>query len=408
MDDTRRRLLTGLLASAAAVRAGRHAAAAGVSSRPGPTGQPAPVAPTSALPPVDAARIAGRVVSSLHPSQGEVAILAHDPAYYPDITREMQVGFARAGATSVVVAFEPPEIVRLVAQDPARGAAHEKAQVAALAPLFDRAAMFVWLPAFTLSPDLRWERLVDGSRVRGVHFHWIQTFGGRSADEIRLLSRVIERAIVETDYGALSREQDRLVAALRGRSIHITADGGTDLRLRVAADAWFHKNDGDLSPARARAGRSARDREMEFPAGALRFIPDVASAEGRLVVRRVATRTGVTAENVSFEFKAGRVAAWSAGANNAAFRADWEAIGGDIDQVGEIVIGTNPLLVGAMPSGDLPYYGYGAGYVRVSLGDNWESGGTNRSPGGRPLWLFLEGASLAADGRPVIERGRLV
>ena len=76
--------------------------------------------------------------------------------------------------------------------------------------------------------------------------------------------------------------------------------------------------------------------------------------------------------------------------------------------MGEIVLGTNPLLVapvGGLPSGDLPYFGYGAGYVRVSLGDNWESGGTNRSPGSRPLWLFLERATVEAGGKDLIRQG---
>jgi len=94
-----------------------------------------------------------------------------------------------------------------------------------------------------------------------------------------------ERAIVETDYAALSREQDRLIAALRGRSIRLSDARGTDLRLRVPDDAWFHKNDGDMSPSRAAAARCVRDREMEFPSGALRFIPDVSSSEGKLVIQ---------------------------------------------------------------------------------------------------------------------------
>ena len=75
---------------------------------------------------------------------------------------------------------------------------------------------------------------------------------------------------------------------------------------------------------------------------------------------------------------------------------DVEKLG--VDKVAEIVLGTNPLLVASLPSGDLPYYGYGAGYVRISLGDNWEPGGANRSPGGRPLWLFLDNAAVEVRG----------
>jgi leucyl aminopeptidase (aminopeptidase T) len=358
------------------------------------------------LPPIDAARIASRVVSSLQPARGERAILVYDPTYYLDLTRAMEMELTRAGVHPIIgLTFDPPEVVRALGADPARK--REEEVVSALRPIFEKADLFFWLPTRALSPDLRWERLLDVSPARGIHFHWITPPTGRSADEIRMLARIYERAILETDYAALSKEQDRLIAALRGQTIRITAPDGTDLRMRVPRDAWFHKNDGNLSPARARLAKSVRDREMEFPCGALRFIPDGASVDGKLVVRRVPTPGGL-AEGVTIGFERGRAVGQRAEKNEAAFRAQWQTIGGDIGKVGEIVIGTNPLLVATLPSGDLPYYGYGAGYVRVSLGDNWESGGANRSPGGRPLWLFLEQASLDADGKAVIQRGQLV
>jgi leucyl aminopeptidase (aminopeptidase T) len=220
-----------------------------------------------------------------------------------------------------------------------------------------------------------------------------------------------ERAMLETDYAALSREQDRLIAALRGRSLRITDARGTDLRLRVPDDAWFHKNDGDVSPSRGAAARCARDREMEFPSGALRFIPDVSSAEGRLVVSTPVPRSATRppeADTITLEFERGRAMRRRAAKDDAAFARMWDAIGGDIDKVGEIVIGTNPLLAGTLPSGTLPYYGYGEGHVRVSMGDNWESGGANRSPSGRPLWLFLEKATVESDRGALVKDGRLV
>jgi hypothetical protein len=162
-----------------------------------------------------------------------------------------------------------------------------------------------------------------------------------------------------------------------------------------------------MSPARAAAARSVRDREMEFPAGALRFIPDVTSSEGKLVVTSpVAGSAGP--DTVSLEFSGGSAVRRHAVKDDAGFARLWDGFGGDIDKVGEIVIGTSPLLAGTLPSGTLPYYGYGDGFVRVSMGDNWESGGTNRSPSGRPLWLFLEQATVESDGRALVKDGRIV
>jgi hypothetical protein len=170
--------------------------------------------------------------------------------------------------------------------------------------------------------------------------------------------------------------------------------------------AVFHKNDGDMSASRARQAKSVRDREMEVPVGALRFIPDVSSVSGRLVIREVSTRQGV-AERVTIDFKDGRASKVAALKNETGFHAEWEGVGGDVDKLGEIVIGTNPLLVGRLPSGELPYFGYGAGYVRISLGENWESGGSNRSPLRRPLWFLLENATLSAGGAELIRQGKL-
>ena len=364
------------------------------------------------LPAIDAGRIARRVVDSLQPSPGERAILVYDPLYYPEIAGAIQAGLRAAGANPVLaLTFDPPAIVRGEAAGSIPAEGIEERTVAFLRPLFEQAAIFLWLPAREISGDTRWERLLASSRARGIHFHWIMPLEGHRVEEVATLSRMYERAIVETDYAALSREQDHLIAALRGRSIRLSDARGTNLRLRVPEDAWFHKNDGDMSPARAAAGRSVRDREMEFPSGALRFIPDVASAEGLLVVTTPVPRTAASppeADVITLEFERGRAVRHHAAKDDAAFARMWSEYGGDIDKVGEIVIGTNPLLAGTLPSGALPYYGYGEGHVRVSMGDNWESGGANRSPSGRPLWLFLDKPTLESFGRVVVEDGRLV
>ena len=45
--------------------------------------------------------------------------------------------------------------------------------------------------------------------------------------------------------------------------------------------------------------------------------------------------------------------------------------------------------------------------TRLAIGDNWESGGTNRSSNGE-LLLFLPGATLTADGKTLVESGAFV
>jgi hypothetical protein len=69
-------------------------------------------------------------------------------------------------------------------------------------------------------------------------------------------------------------------------------------------------------------------------------------------------------------------------------------------------LGCNPKLAVRPDLPAIPYYGYGAGVVRLSLGDNTESGGPYRSS--HHQWLFLTDAAVTADARPIVEAGRLV
>ena len=351
--------------------------------------------------------LAKQISRTLAPAAGERAILVFDPGYYPELAAAIERQFASAGVEAfLAMAFDPPEVV--AAADARPGAPKRQDDfVAWLSPVFAKADLFLWLPARGLYDDTRLEHLVDGSKVRGIHFHWILDWEGRSPEDIARLSKLYEKTILETDYVALSREQDRLIGLLRGRDLRLSSPGGTDLKLRVAPDAWFHKNDGDMSAARARSARGARDREMELPAGALRFIPEPDSVAGRLVIRKAATPGGAV-EDASIDFANGRGRVIGAKKGEDAFRKQWEAIGGDVDRVGEIVIGTNPILATAGSATELPYFGYGAGAVRVSLGDNWESGGPNRTPGNRNWWLFLGDATLEAGGRTIVREGRLL
>jgi hypothetical protein len=72
----------------------------------------------------------------------------------------------------------------------------------------------------------------------------------------------------------------------------------------------------------------------------------------------------------------------------------------------EFCLGFNPKLV--VPAGEtaLPYYGYGSGVVRMSLGDNTELGGAVR--GGVVRWLFFPDATVRSGADVLVEGGRLV
>ena len=85
---------------------------------------------------------------------------------------------------------------------------------------------------------------------------------------------------------------------------------------------------------------------------------------------------------------------------------DWQQATGEKNLPGEFVVGTNPALAPVLPSGFMPYYGYGAGVVRLAIGDNWESGGRNHSSNGE-ITLFLPGATVRTSATTLIKEGQL-
>ena len=294
---------------------------------------------------------------------------------------------------------------RRTAQPRATDAEFKKQSTAAARALYEQADIFLWLPYRhgTGSERGDWrelEHLVEGTKARGLHFHWIQGGGQISQADVDALTAMYVQAL-DIDYAALSAHQDRAMRALKGREMRITTPLGTDLRMQVLQDSWFHKGDGKIDRARAAQARAVRDREMELPAGALRFVPDIATADGRLVVDRWGG-----GEVVTFTFRQGRIVSVTAKTGQDAVSAAWARETGDKDRVAELVLGMNPKLPHDGPGGRLPYYGYGAGMLRIALGDNWESGGVNRSS--LEAWFYLPDTTITAGDVTIVKAGQLV
>jgi len=71
----------------------------------------------------------------------------------------------------------------------------------------------------------------------------------------------------------------------------------------------------------------------------------------------------------------------------------------------EFALGMNPKLLRPAGSSWIPYYGYGAGVVRLSLGDNEELGGNVR--GGTARWFFFRDATVSVGTAVLSEKGVL-
>jgi leucyl aminopeptidase (aminopeptidase T) len=360
------------------------------------------------LPPFDFARWARFIVRDFFVVQPyEKVVIMADPSYYPELLDAIRAELLEAKAIELgtmlfdgEAMFARRSTVRPRASDPE----FKKQSTAAARALYEKADIFLWLPyrygtGSELGDWRELEHLVEGTHARGLHFHWIQ---GRQITQgaIEALSAIYAAAL-DIDYAALSAHQDRAIGVLKGREMRITTPLGTDLRVQVRQDSWFHKDDGRIDRARAAAARAVRDREMELPAGALRFVPDISTTEGRLVVDRWGGGQVVT-----FTFAQGRIVSVTAKTGQDAVAAAWTRQTGDKDRFAELVLGMNPKLPHEGPSGQLPYYGYGAGILRIALGDNWESGGANRSS--LEAWFYLTDATITAGDVTLVKDGKLV
>ena len=357
--------------------------------------------------PCDWSKIARLIIGqSLRVQPGERVIIHADPTYFPALLEQVRIEIVRAGAVELCTAMlhsSGLEAVRLGLRR-REDAALKEMEDRAMEELFALADIYIWLPT-------RWdwnvgqtEKILETWQGRSIHFHWV--IEPNDDDLFRRLSEMYQEALF-IDYQALTAYQERLISILRSSTVRISDPAGTDLTFRLS-NAHFHRGNGDASKefiaAHSRPG-SARDREVELPAGAIRTI-DVTDAQGTLVCTGE-TFGGRPVGALTYRFEDNRIVEVESQYHNDYVQAMWELATGDKDRIGEVNLGVNPVLKG-LPGLDkvIPYFGYGEGVIRISLGDNKESGGTYSSS--YQHWLFLTGATLEADGRLLVESGALV
>ena len=358
-------------------------------------------------PRLDYEAMADRIVASLALEPGETVLMRFDPGHFTELLEPLRRKIRAAGAVDLA-GLEYVEIDALNGSSPALDA-HKSL---AFERLLESADVYIWLPVrFDVRTTPAAERtalsawLDRGGRRRQVHFHWAQGsvladgLAGEHTPDINL----IYQAALDVDYGAISAAQDRAIELLRSGTVHVTSPAGTDLRFRVG-DRPFNKQDGDASPERMQTAATWIDREIELPCGVLRVAPIEESVEGRFVLPQ--GRFGDTvARNVTFDFAAGRITAVNASEGLAAVEAEIEKGGDAARWFREFGLGFHPGLVAQPGSGILPYFGYGAGVVRMSLGDNEELNGAVR--GDYRRWFFFPDTTVEVEGAALVKDGVL-
>ncbi len=344
---------------------------------------------------VDYARLADLAVNRTWKlAKGERVVFFWDKAFDRGMAAPLRAAVVKAGG--IVDDIAAPTLESTKGLTPARRAKRD----AEWAAIFAKVSAAIWLPsALEAMADVPFERLVQGSKVRSIHFHW---FIPPDAGEVSEIEAIYAAAIAVPPATILGRIT-AVERAVRGATVRITAPNGTDLTFDIPRDAWVHRNTGDASPAKVASARSVRDREEELPASVFRTT-DVRNAHGTIIGSNSFDTRSPT---LKVTFAGGKVTTFESVKNAEAVVARWKAATGAKDRPGEFVVGTNPALPGILASGFMPYYGYGAGVVRLTIGDNWESSGTNRASTGEVL-LFLANATVTAGGVTMVRDGRLV
>ena len=260
-----------------------------------------------------------------------------------------------------------------------------------------------------------------GGPRRTIHFHWTEvnsssgnSFGltgvtflpGHSPPPLQVIDRVYQRAVLETDLTALAEHQARFARRMRGAEVHITSPAGTDLRFRVG-DRDIIEQNGDASAARMRASAPFLVREVEIPGGVVRVAPEEESVNG-VVVYPYSAWNGHSVFNARITYRNGDIVATDADQGAEHIAAELDAAPAESRRFREFGLGFNPLL--AIPQDNaswIPYFGYGAGIVRLGIGDNLELGGAVRGRYFRWRDLLID-ASIRLDGETWVADGRLV
>ena len=334
------------------------------------------------------ARMARRISAALQPAKGERVILRFDPETLAELEPVLRKQLEDRGVVVETIRYGPlPD----------------------LEAKLDRAEVYIWLPAgprAAATPDqaavlARW---LDAGKGRQIHFHWGD--GTRATDGLNgahsAAYDLIYLDALEVDYGALDKEMERVISKMRSGEVRITTPAGTDIRFRVG-DRPFCKQNGDASKKRMETARVRIDREIELPSGALRVAPIEESVGGTMVIDWLRIED-IEVTGVHLEFSKGVVIKAAAAKHEDALRRYLDS-GPGLKHFREFALGLNPKLVAPRGERWLAYYGYGAGVVRMGLGDNLELGGKVSEPPVR--WLFFTDATVQAGGDVLVEGGRI-
>ncbi len=352
-------------------------------------------------------RLAAKILECAELQQGERVLLMMEPGPFSPMVNYLADGIQSNGAYFLgclsVTAEQPEEwSTRFTAQT--HGRSEEELRSA-----LTEVDLGIMLPGASPAhtPYQVLQSLLNEGIRRTIHFHWSGAYdiNGAPLEIDERKSLLYQQVVLQTDYDKLAARQSAFETAMRGAEIRVSTPLGTVISFEIG-DRPVTKQDGDASAARTRKAKNLIDREIEIPAGAIRVAPIENSVNG-IVAFPDAKWNNIPVTDLKMTFRNGKVADVRASEGADAVWAEIEKAGDAGRSFREFALGFNPLM--PVQHGDkswIPYYGYGAGIVRLSLGDNTELGGN--VTGGYVRWNFFTDATVSVNGEVWVKNGNLI
>lgn len=245
----------------------------------------------------------------------------------------------------------------------------------------------------TDKPYAAMQEVLNLGHGRTIHFHWSGAYDilGQPIEITPAIDQLYQDVLFNTAYDSLTRLHQQFDSAMRHATVQVTTPAGTNLTFQIG-DRPVTKQDGDASLGRMQFAHNLIDREVELPAGAIRVAPIEETVEGTIAFPD-GMWNGQKVEGLILTFKKGKVTNISAKSGQESVKAELDKAGEAGYSFRELAVGFNPLLSIPVDHPFIPYYGYGAGIIRLSLGDNTELGG--KVKGGYVRWNFFLDATVS-------------
>ena len=357
---------------------------------------------------LDFDRLAAKLVERSDLKSGESVLLVGMPGRFDPLVDKLAILIPQTGATYLgALSATGPQPERWKTDFVAK--CYGK-RTESLGALFSQVDLGIMLPGATPNHTpykVLQDSLQSGIR-RTIHFHWAGAYdlNGNLLEVTPEIDARYQNIVLSTDYNSLSQIQNSFEQTMRGKVIRVTTPAGTDIQFEIG-DRPVTKQDGNASAARASVGRNLIDREIEIPAGAIRVAPIEETVKGTIAFPNAQwNNSEVTGLRITLD--KGKIINAVAEKGIEAFKAETDQAAEDSGKsFREFALGMNPLLAiqeGLDPW--IPYYGYGSGIVRLSLGDNTELGGN--VSGGYVRWNFFTDATVYVGDEEWVRYGKLL